>query len=98
MIVVVVDADGRLDPLRPRYAAAHFADPAVGGVQSLVRIYNRQRPAHLVQDVEFAVYGHLFQAGRNDWGTAGMGGNGQFNRLERARCGRRLGAAPGATG
>jgi Glycosyl transferase family group 2 len=34
-----------------------------------------------MQDVEFAVYGHLFQAGRNDWGTAGMGGNGQFNRL-----------------
>ena len=24
---------------------------------------------------------HLFQAGRDGWGTAGMGGNGQFNRL-----------------
>jgi cellulose synthase/poly-beta-1,6-N-acetylglucosamine synthase-like glycosyltransferase len=34
-----------------------------------------------MQDIEFGVYGYLFQAGRNDWGTAGMGGNGQFNRL-----------------
>ncbi len=81
VIVVIVDADGRLDGAAPRFAAAHFADPTVGGVQSLVRIYNRRRPLAWCQDVEFAVYGHLFQAGRNDWGTAGMGGNGQFNRL-----------------
>ncbi len=81
VIVVVIDADGRLDPASPRYAAAHFADASVGGVQMLVRIYNRQRPLTWCQDVEFAVYAHLFQAGRNDWGTAGMGGNGQFNRL-----------------
>jgi 1,2-diacylglycerol 3-beta-glucosyltransferase len=80
-IVVIVDADGRLDPDAPRYAASHFADPNVGGVQSLVRIYNRQNLLTWLQDVEFAVYGHLFQAGRDHWGTAGMGGNGQFNRL-----------------
>lgn len=81
LIVVVVDADGRLDRAAPRYAAVHFADPAVGGVQSLVRIYNRGRALTWLQDVEFSVYGHLYQAGRNAWGTAGMGGNGQFNRL-----------------
>lgn len=81
VIVAVVDADGRLDPDAPRYAAAHFRDPSVGGVQTLVRIYNRQRLLTWCQDVEFGVYGHLYQAGRNDWGTAGMGGNGQFNRL-----------------
>ena len=46
-----------------------------------MRIYNRQRILTWMQDVEFGVYGCLFQAGRNDWGTAGMGGNGQFNRL-----------------
>src|SRR6185369_14405924 len=56
-IVVIVDADGRLDAEAPHFASGHFADP------------------------EFGVYGHLFQAGRNHWGTAGMGGNGQFNRL-----------------
>jgi 1,2-diacylglycerol 3-beta-glucosyltransferase len=81
VIVAIVDADGRLAPDAPRYAAAHFTDPHVGGVQSLVRIYNRKRLLAWMQNVEFAVYGHLFQAGRNGWGTAGLGGNGQFNRL-----------------
>ncbi len=80
-IVVIVDADGRLHGSAPRFAAGHFEDPKVGGVQSLVRIYNRRAPLAWLQDVEFAVYGHLFQAGRDHWGTAGMGGNGQFNRL-----------------
>jgi 1,2-diacylglycerol 3-beta-glucosyltransferase len=81
VIVVVVDADGRLDPLAPRYAAAHFVDSGVGGVQALVRIYNRTGLLTWMQDVEFSVYGCLYQSGRNEWGTAGMGGNGQFNRL-----------------
>jgi 1,2-diacylglycerol 3-beta-glucosyltransferase len=81
VIVAIVDADGRLDPAAPRYVAAQFADPSVGGVQSLVRIYNRQRTLTWLQDVEFSVYANLYQAGRDDWGTAGMGGNGQFNRL-----------------
>ena len=81
VIVCVVDADGRLDPAAPAYAAAHLADPEVGGVQTLVRIYNRKRLLTWFQDLEFSVYGWLFQAGRNGWGTAGMGGNGQFNRL-----------------
>lgn len=81
VIVVIVDADGRLDPDAPRHAARHFTDPSVGGVQVLVRIYNRHRALTWLQDIEFSVYGHLYQAGRNDRGTAGMGGNGQFNRL-----------------
>jgi 1,2-diacylglycerol 3-beta-glucosyltransferase len=81
VIVVVVDADGRLEATAPRFAAAHFADPGVGGVQALVRIYNRNRPLTFMQDIEFSVYGCLYQAGRSAWGTAGMGGNGQFNRL-----------------
>jgi 1,2-diacylglycerol 3-beta-glucosyltransferase len=81
VIVCVIDADGRLHPDAPMYAAAHFVEPKVGGVQSLVRIYNRRRLLTWFQDLEFSVYGWLFQAGRNGWGTAGMGGNGQFNRL-----------------
>lgn len=80
-IVVIVDADGRLDRSAPKFVASHFADPRVGGVQALVRIYNRKHPLAWLQDLEFAVYGFLFQAGRDHWGTAGMGGNGQFNRL-----------------
>jgi 1,2-diacylglycerol 3-beta-glucosyltransferase len=81
VIVCVVDADGRLDVRAPAHTAGHLADPRVGGLQVRVRIYNRQRFLTWCQDVEFAIYGLLFQAGRTPWGTAGMGGNGQFNRL-----------------
>jgi cellulose synthase/poly-beta-1,6-N-acetylglucosamine synthase-like glycosyltransferase len=81
VIVVVVDADGRIGEHAPRYAAAHFADPRVGGLQALVRIYNRTGFLTRMQDVEFSVFGTVYQAGRNHAGTAGMGGNGQFNRL-----------------
>jgi cellulose synthase/poly-beta-1,6-N-acetylglucosamine synthase-like glycosyltransferase len=82
VIVVVIDADGRLHADAPRFVAPHFAeDERLGGVQTLVRIYNRHRLLTWLQDVEFSVYGFLYQAGRTPWGTAGMGGNGQFNRL-----------------
>lgn len=80
-IFCVVDADGRIAPDSLPFVAQHFADPEVGGVQTLVRIYNRHRLLTWFQDLEFSIYGHLFQAGRNKWGTAGMGGNGQYNRM-----------------
>jgi len=81
VIVGMVDADGRLDPDAPAGVAAHFSDPRVGGVQVRVRIYNRRGWLTWAQDVEFATFGYIFQAGRAAWGTANMGGNGQFNRL-----------------
>lgn len=81
VLIAIIDADGRLRPDAPACIAPHFDDPAVGGVQCQVRIYNRSKPLAWFQDVEFGVYGALFQAGRNAWGTAGMGGNGQFNRM-----------------
>lgn len=81
VVAVVVDADGRLDPAATMYVAPHFDTADVGGVQALVRIYNRSRLLTLMQDIEFSIYCYLYQAGRSDWGTAGMGGNGQFNRL-----------------
>lgn len=80
VIVTIVDADGRLDPTAGR-VARHFADDRVGGVQSQVRIYNRQSILTVAQDIEFGVFGSVFQLGRTGWGTANMGGNGQFNRL-----------------
>jgi cellulose synthase/poly-beta-1,6-N-acetylglucosamine synthase-like glycosyltransferase len=79
-IVTIVDADGRLSP-EAGQIAQHFDDPAVGGVQAQVRIYNRKSPLTLAQDIEFGVFGSVFQLGRTNWGTANMGGNGQFNRL-----------------
>lgn len=81
VIFVIVDADGRLDPLAPQYLATKLADPEVGGVQLSVRIYNRFKPLTWMQDIEFGVFGGLYQLGRTHWGTAGMGGNGQANRL-----------------
>ena len=81
VVVVVVDADGRLDPSTPTFVAGRFANPRVGGVQVLVRIYNRSRLLTWFQDVEFSVYGFLYQLGRSPAGIAGMGGNGQCNRL-----------------
>lgn len=81
VIVTIVDADGRLDSRAGRIAR-HFEDERVGGVQSLVRIYNRKTLLTWAQDLEFAVFGYVFQMGRMVWGTANMGGNGQFNRLQ----------------
>ncbi|MDX2375818.1 glycosyltransferase [Microbacterium sp. LRZ72] len=81
VIIVVVDADGRLDANAPDAAARQFADGGVGGVQTLVRIYNRRGWLTWAQDVEFSSFGLVYQAGRSWWGTANMGGNGQFTRL-----------------
>lgn len=81
VIVVIVDADGRLAPAAPEAVGRRFLDAGVGGVQTLVRIYNRRGWLTWAQDVEFSSFGLVFQAGRAWWGTANMGGNGQFNRL-----------------
>lgn len=81
VLVTVVDADGRLDPDFANAVAGHFHDPAIGGVQLRVEIYNTWSVLARLQDVEFRVYGALYQMGRAAWGTAGMGGNGQINRL-----------------
>jgi len=81
VIVCVVDADGRVAPDAPVVIAPQFADPRTGGVQVLVRIYNRARYLTWAQDVEFAVSAFVYQLGRSRWGTANMGGNGQANRL-----------------
>ena len=81
VVVVVVDADGRLGERCPTFVAGQLADSRVGGVQLRVRIYNRGRILTWFQDVEFGCHGLLFQLGRSLVGTAGMGGNGQFNRL-----------------
>ncbi|KAB1663980.1 glycosyltransferase family 2 protein [Pseudoclavibacter sp. CFCC 13611] len=80
-VIVIVDADGRLEPDAPRAVTPHFDDARVGGVQVLVRIYNRARVLPWVQDLEFAVFGWVYQRGRSALDTANMGGNGQFNRL-----------------
>lgn len=81
VIVVIVDADGRLESGAPVRVAPHFTDPRTAGVQVQVRIYNRRGWLTWAQDVEFSVFGLVYQLGRSAWGTSHMGGNGQFNRL-----------------
>ena len=85
VILAIVDADGRLAAEAPDAVASHFCDPRLGGVQTLVRIYNRRGWLTWCQDVEFSSFGLIFQAGRAWWGVANMGGNGQFNRLAALR-------------
>lgn len=82
VVLCVVDADGRLDPHAIREVDPYFADPAVGAVQIGVRMYNRDRGLLArLQDMEFVVYGEIFQNARRHLGSVGMGGNGQFMRL-----------------
>ena len=92
VIVVVVDADGRLDPHAITEVSPYFADPTVGAVQIGVRINNRtaSRLARM-QDMEFVIYTEVFQRGRRHLGSVGLGGNGQFMRLSALRS---LGPAP----
>ncbi|MEV1021538.1 glycosyltransferase family 2 protein [Streptomyces sp. NPDC050264] len=82
VVVCVVDADGRLDSDVVQCVDPYFDDPRTGAVQVCVRMYNR----HLgllarMQDMEFVVYGDVYQSARRFIGSVGMGGNGQFMRL-----------------
>jgi cellulose synthase/poly-beta-1,6-N-acetylglucosamine synthase-like glycosyltransferase len=83
VVVGLVDADGRLDPRTVEVVAPYFADPRVGGVQVGVRIDNRgDGVLARLQDMEFVTYTTIFQLAHNRLGIAGLGGNGQFTRLE----------------
>jgi cellulose synthase/poly-beta-1,6-N-acetylglucosamine synthase-like glycosyltransferase len=77
----IVDADGRLASDAPQVVSGHFDDPRVGGVQVHVHIYNQSSWLTRMQGLEFSIFGGLFQVGRSWWGTAFLGGNGQFNRM-----------------
>ena len=92
VIVVVVDADGQLDPHAVAEVSPYFADPTIGAVQIGVRINNRDcsRLARM-QDMEFVIYTEVFQRGRRHLGSVGLGGNGQFMRLSALQS---LGPAP----
>lgn len=82
VIVVVVDADGRLDPQSIEEVRPYFADPTIGAVQIGVRINNREQSRLArMQDMEFVIYTEVFQRGRRHLGSVGLGGNGQFMRL-----------------
>ncbi|MCF3104337.1 glycosyltransferase family 2 protein [Streptomyces roseoverticillatus] len=82
VIVCVVDADGRLDEHVVQSVDPFFDKPNVGATQVGVRMYNRhQGLLARLQDMEFVIYGDIFQCARRSIGSVGMGGNGQFMRL-----------------
>jgi cellulose synthase/poly-beta-1,6-N-acetylglucosamine synthase-like glycosyltransferase len=85
-IVGVVDADGHLEPKALQEVSTLFADPQVGGVQMGVVIGNAQDGLIArCQDLEFIGFSQLAQAARDRIGSVGLGGNGQFTRLEALR-------------
>ena len=86
VLVVVMDADGRLSPGALTHVTPLFDDPHVGGAQLGVRIANRSRNVlTIIQDVEFWGVSAVAQFGRNRSGTVSLGGNGQFTRLAALR-------------
>lgn len=92
VVMSVVDADGWLEPQAPEVVAPYFADPRVGGVQLPVRVWNaRDGLLARMQDIEFIGFSLFVQAGRDPFGSVGLGGNGQFVRLRALQS---LGSAP----
>lgn len=82
VVVVIVDADGRLQPDALGVVAPLFSDPRIAAVQVGVRMYNRGAGwLARMQDMEFLVFTEIFQRARQRYGNAGLGGNGQFVRL-----------------
>lgn len=87
IVVVVVDADGRLQPDALGVVAPLFSDPRIAAVQVGVRMYNRDAGwLARMQDMEFLVFTEIFQRARQRYGNAGLGGNGQFVRLSALEC------------
>jgi 1,2-diacylglycerol 3-beta-glucosyltransferase len=85
IVIGVMDADGRLSPGALDAVLPIFGDPRVGGVQLPVRIRNRDSLLTAMQDIEFWGVCALAQLGRNYCGTASLGGNGQFTRMQALR-------------
>lgn len=82
VIVTVFDADSRVPPDFLERVTPYFADPAVVGVQSAVRMFNAGHNwLTFWQDLEFVVWGQIFARTKDRLGSATLGGNGQCVRL-----------------
>src|SRR5205823_4034013 len=92
VVIVILDADGRIEPNAFLQVAPYFRDPKIAAVQIGVRMYNagESRLARM-QDLEFVTFTEIFQRGRQRLGSDGLGGNGQFARLSALES---LGGAP----
>jgi cellulose synthase/poly-beta-1,6-N-acetylglucosamine synthase-like glycosyltransferase len=82
VLVVVMDADGRLSDGAVSAVLPLFDNPEVGAVQLAVRIRNRATNFLLqFQNHQFWTLSSLSQFGRISTSTVSLGGNGQFARL-----------------
>ena len=92
IIFGVVDSDGGVDPEILPSVSPYFKEEQSASVQTAVRIDNCDHNIWTRwQDFEFRVFTFLFQSAREQLGSVGLGGNGQFIRLG-ALC--ELGEAP----
>ncbi len=81
-IIGVFDSDAEPEANMLKKVSFQFNRPDVGGVQTLVRIKNRERSfLAKLQDVEFLGFARVVQSARNNYsGSVALGGNGQFVR------------------
>ena len=82
VVLGIVDADGRLEDDSLEIVAPYFGVANVGTTQIGVRIANANRSLLArLQDMEFVAFTWLVQIARDNLGSSGLGGNGQFTRL-----------------
>jgi cellulose synthase/poly-beta-1,6-N-acetylglucosamine synthase-like glycosyltransferase len=81
-IIGVFDADAMPDSDMLRTISNEFKNPRVGGVQTIVRIGNRNESfLSKLQDIEFISFSRVLQFSRASFGgSVALGGNGQFIR------------------
>lgn len=79
-VIVVFDADTRIEPVFLNASIPFFYNPAVGGVQGRVEIYNPHiNTVTMLQRDEFTFFNHLVQQYKDIMGgLTGLGGNGQL--------------------
>lgn len=79
-IIVVFDADTRIEPAFLKMSIPLLADKAIGGVQGRVEIYNPNiNLVTMLQRNEFTFFNHLVQCSKDAMGgLTGLGGNGQL--------------------
>ena len=81
-IIGVFDSDAEPQPNMLEKVSFQFNKQEVGGVQTLVRIRNKDRSfLAKLQDIEFLGFARVVQSARNNYsGSVALGGNGQFVR------------------
>lgn len=82
VIIGVIDADGRVDDNIIEAVNPYFSNSHTGAVQVAVRITNATANSLTRwQEFEFVTFARIAQKAREQLGSVGLGGNGQFVRM-----------------